>query len=43
MKHFRRWGAVYLLVLLFLGSWVGQFFTQLSEVRSELGTHGEPF
>ena len=43
MKHFRRWGAVYLLVLLFLGSWVGQFFTQLSEVRSDLRTHGEPF
>ena len=43
MKHFRRWGAVYLLVLLFLGSWVGQFFTQLSEVRSDLQTHGESF
>lgn len=25
MKHFRRWGAVYLLILLFLGSWAAQF------------------
>jgi uncharacterized membrane protein len=41
--HFRRWGAVYLLALLFAGSWVGQFFAQLSEFRSEQRTHGEPF
>ncbi len=43
MKHFRRWGAVYLLLLLFLGSWLGQFFTQLMEFRNEQSTHGEPF
>jgi hypothetical protein len=43
MKHFRRWGAVYVLVCLFLGSWLGQFLTQLSEVKSDLQTHGEPF
>jgi hypothetical protein len=41
-KHVRRWGAVYLLLILFLGSWIGQFFTQLSEFRSEQQTHGEP-
>jgi hypothetical protein len=43
MRHVRRWGAVYLLLLLFLGSWLGQFLTQLSEFRSEQKTHGEPF
>jgi hypothetical protein len=41
-KHMRRWGAVYLLLLLFLGSWAGQLFAQLSEFRSEQQTHGEP-
>jgi hypothetical protein len=41
-KHMRRWGAVYLLLLLFVGSWIGQFFSQLSEFRSEQQTHGEP-
>jgi len=43
MKHFRRWGAVYVLLALFVGSWIGQFFTQLSQVRSEQQTHNEPF
>lgn len=40
-KHMRRWGAVYLLLLLFLGSWAGQFVAQLSEFRSEQQMHGE--
>jgi hypothetical protein len=43
VKHLRRWGAVYLLVLLFLGSWLGQLLTQLAEFRSEQRTHDEPF
>jgi hypothetical protein len=43
MKHFRRWGAVYLLLILFVGSWLGQFFAQLAEFRSEQKTHAEPF
>ena len=43
MRHFRRWGAVYLLLILFAGSWLGQFVTQLSEFRSEQQVHGEPF
>ncbi|MGE2714162.1 DUF6766 family protein [Mycolicibacterium litorale] len=43
MRHVRRWGAVYLLLLLFLGSWLGQFFTQLSEFRTEQLAHGQPF
>ncbi|HSX67818.1 DUF6766 family protein [Nocardioides sp.] len=41
--HLRRWGAVYLLVLLFLGSWTGQFFTELASFRSEQHSHDEPF
>ena len=43
MKHFRRWGAVYLLLILFLSSWLGQFLTQLTEFRNEQRTHQEPF
>lgn len=41
--HLRKWGAVYLLLLLFLGSWIGQFFTQLAEFRSEQSSHGQRF
>ncbi len=41
--HLRRWGAVYLLALLFLGSWIGQFFTQLSEFRTDQAEHQQPF
>ena len=43
MKHFRRWGAVYLLLILFVGSWIGQFLFQLTEFRAEQQTHGEAF
>jgi len=43
MRHVRRWGAVYVLLLLFLGSWAGQFLTQLIHVRSELSTHNQDF
>jgi hypothetical protein len=43
VHHFRRWGAVYILVVLFLGSWAGQFVAQLSQVRSEAQAHGEAF
>lgn len=42
-SHVRRWGAVYVLAALFLGSWLGQFFTQLSEYRSDQETHGQAF
>ncbi len=41
--HLRKWGAVYLLLLLFLGSWVGHFFTELAEFRSDQSAHHEPF
>ena len=43
MKHLRRWGAVYILALLFIGSWLGQFFTQMAEFTSEQMQHGEGF
>jgi disulfide bond formation protein DsbB len=43
MRHFRRWGAVYVLIVLFLGSWLGQLFTQISQFRTEQAMHQEPF
>lgn len=43
MKHIRRWGAVWILLVLFVGSWIGQFYTMLAEFRSEQREHGEPF
>ena len=43
MRHFRRWGAVYVLLVLFLGSWLGQFVAQLAEFRADQSTHGEAF
>ncbi len=42
-QHLRRWGAVWVLVVLFAGSWLGQLLSQLSQFRSEQQTHGEPF
>jgi hypothetical protein len=41
--HLRRWGAVWLLVALFLASWAGQFLAQLAEVASEAEQHGQTF
>jgi disulfide bond formation protein DsbB len=43
VRHARRWGAVYILLLLFIGSWLGQFFAQLAEFRADQRTHHEPF
>jgi len=43
MRHLRRWGAVYVLLVLFIGSWLGQFFAQLTQFRNEQQTHGEQF
>ena len=42
-SHAKRWGAVYVLLVLFLGSWLGQFFTQLSEFRSDQADHNQAF
>jgi hypothetical protein len=41
--HLQRWGAAYLILALFLGSWVGQFFTQLAQVADEQQALGRPF
>lgn len=41
--HLRRWGAVYLLFSFFLISWVGQFLTQVAQVRNEAKAHGSSF
>ncbi|MCC3331100.1 DUF6766 family protein [Nocardia abscessus] len=43
MSHLRRWGAVYLLVLLFAGSWFGQFVSQLNEYHRIQQVHRQPF
>lgn len=37
MTHFKRWGAVWILALMFLGSWLGQLLTQIAEVRDQAG------
>jgi hypothetical protein len=43
VRHVRRWGAIYVLLVLFLGSWLGQFFTQLTEFRNDQSAHGQEF
>lgn len=42
-RHLRRWGAAYLLLALFLGSWIGQFIAHYFEVLGKAQTHGENF
>lgn len=42
-SHLRRWGAAYLLLLLFLGSWIGQFVTTLIEAGNDAREHGQEF
>lgn len=42
-SHFRRWGAAYLLLALFLASWVGQFAFTIVEVRNDAADHGHEF
>lgn len=39
----RRWGAIWLLVALFIGSLVGQFWTQAIEFGNDAREHGETF
>ncbi|WP_236581712.1 DUF6766 family protein [Rhodococcus sp. T7] len=43
VRHVRRWGAVYVLVVLFLGSWLAQFVTQMISFRNEQQSHGQSF
>lgn len=42
-SHLRRWGAAYLLLVLFLASWLGQFVTQMIEVGNQAREHGSAF
>jgi len=35
-KHFRWWGAAYILFALFAGSWIGQYFTMDAETPGPL-------
>lgn len=37
MNHFRRWGAAYVLLVLFIGSWLGQFVFQVLVGGENLG------
>lgn len=42
-RHLRRWGAVYVLAGLFLGSWAGQLVAQAAEFTADAHAHGQPF
>jgi hypothetical protein len=42
-SHMKRWGVVYILLVLFVVSLAGQFFAELSLVRSDAQMHGETF
>jgi hypothetical protein len=35
VRHFRRWGAVYFLALLFIGSWIGQAVAMAANGESD--------
>lgn len=43
MGHVRRWGAIWILLALFLGSWIVQFFNQLDEVTQSAKEHHQMF
>lgn len=40
-RHMRRWGAVWVLLTFFIGSWTGQLVTQRIAWVNEQVTHGE--
>lgn len=42
-RHLRRWGVVWILLGLFLASWVGQWFAQLAEFTADQAEHGQSF
>jgi hypothetical protein len=42
-KLWRDYSLSIVLFILFLGSWIGQFFFQLVEAANEAKTHGEEF
>jgi hypothetical protein len=39
----RNWGAVFILAVFFLGSWFGQFASQLQVQMNESAQHGQAF
>lgn len=42
-SHFKRWGAVYVLLALFLSSWAAQFVFTIRELENEAAQHGASF
>lgn len=42
-NHLRNWGALYILAVLFLGSWALQLINQVDQVTQEAKAHGEQF
>lgn len=42
-SHFKRWGAAYILLAMFIASWAGQLVFMLIEVGNEARQHGEAF
>jgi hypothetical protein len=42
-SHLRKWGAAYVLLALFLASWLGQLVTMLIQVGNEAREHGQSF
>ena len=42
-SHFKRWGAAYLLLALFLASWAAQYISMLIEVGNDARQHGQSF
>jgi hypothetical protein len=43
LQHFRRWGAVYILLVLWVGFAIVQWFTNLAEYSSDQAEHGQLF
>jgi hypothetical protein len=39
VRHVRRWGAVYILLLLFLGSWFGQLLASAGDIEQYSWTY----
>jgi hypothetical protein len=42
-RHLNRWGAIYLLLVFFLVSWVAQAWTMSIEAMNDAATHHEAF
>lgn len=42
-SHLQKWGAAYLMLALFLTSWLGQFIAQMIEFGNEAREHGQAF